>query len=265
MQQSVDTLVVARDENVSSDLGLRIDAFKKVVTLSIAEVKEAKVKLLLAEDGTENIKLWKEDILNRLNSVLDYLNNTEEPVLSGSVKSVETIKSMAQAFKDWRDLKYVPLLGEVEDYLVLQKGKDVISTAKSRAVKIEKDITKLKKSNPKLAFELSVLLTKANKRIGEGMEVQDRAEQKFIADYVEPIVRTRKASTTIELGLVSTTVEISVYTPVTAATSSEATSTTGKEVLKTQSIKELVKASFQDVKDAYQVFIDMSNLVRELL
>lgn len=266
VEESVNTLAVSKDEGTAGDLGLRIEAFKKVTALSTVEVKDAKVKLILTDDDSEHIKAWKESVILKLNGLLDYVDDRQKAVSSGAVKDIQTIKDMAQSFKEWRETEYLPVLEEVDGYLAIRKGLEIIKTAEARAGKINKDILKIQKSNPRLAAILKTQIAKAQKKIDEANKFNDEAATAFDNANVQPIVKKKplsEASTTIEIGFATTTIELSLTTK--KATSSDIADDKeedGKDL--GVSIKDLVKTSFQKIKDAYQIFIEMSNSVREL-
>src|SRR3989344_4552706 len=64
----IDDLVTAKDENDTSlSFPLRIEAFKKVMELSISEAKELKIKLLSIEPlKDEMLILWRDEMIKSL-------------------------------------------------------------------------------------------------------------------------------------------------------------------------------------------------------
>lgn len=263
VKQSVDTLVIARDENVTSDLGLRIEALKKVIELSMSEAKELRVKLALLETEDE-LKIWREEVSNRLGEVLSYLDQKQKLSTSGDIKNIEALKEVAQTFKDWRDATYTPLAEEIDEFFAVKKGDEVIKVASARSLKIAKDIIKIQKINPKAALSLKASLQKADRLISDGASVQKNSFNVFYGKYVLPIVVTSTpVTTTSSLSIVIGTSTIGIGTS--TMIKMRMVESDGLKPFESEEvpIKDLIRASFQKVRDAYQVFIEMSSSVRE--
>ncbi|MDP2704543.1 MAG: hypothetical protein Q8P01_05045 [bacterium] len=291
VKSSVGDLVTARDENVADDLALRIDAFKKVVDLSLSEAKDFKVKLLLAEKESKDIRFWRDSALDQLDRAIRYFEAQKEGGVS-RFTSTEAIKELAGTFKDWRDVHYIPLTLSINDFLIVQKMEAITEVANGRSSKIAKDIVKLEKAGVAGASQLRVLLYKANVSIDASVEGGKNARALFLQTYVRPLlVTSTKDVSSSSLGIVasssltSLSPEESTSTPQTTLpvsdvqatssailplqTSPNTVSSSSREAAPAAnegtSIKGLARDTFRNVKDAYQVFIEMSDFVRKLL
>jgi hypothetical protein len=262
VEDSVDALVDAKDDEVD-DLALRINAFKKVVDLSITEATDLKVQLVLHESHEADLVGWSSSTLARLNSAVRYFKAQQKLDFS-DIEDVASIKSLALDFKKWRDKNYVSLTEEVNDFLLLEKGSAVLAIAHTRTKKIDGDLIALGSVGIKGLDGLRTMLVDASRAIERGALEHTGARALFLARYVDPLVATSSsshASSTDEviLGeeeLATSTVQVSATTTAEAAPEAED---------RDASIKDLITASFTEVKDAYRIFIEMSSLVRKLL
>lgn len=279
VKSSVGDLVTARDENVADDLALRIDAFKKVVDLSISETKDFKVKLLLVEKENKDILLWKDSTLGRLDRAIKYFEVQKDGGVS-RFTSIDAIKDLAGTFKEWRDAHYVPLASEINDFFIVQKVDAITDIASGRSAKIAKDIAKLEKAGVAGASQLRTLLQKANASIDTGLGRSKNARALFLETYVRPLLvtSTKDVSTSTSSSLLastsllssffsaSTSLPLGTSTPeTTASTISSSSPEAAPAASENASIKGLARATFQNVRDAYQIFIEMSDFVRKLL
>jgi len=293
VKEKLDDLVNAKDENNLTDLSLRIETFKKVIDLSVSEAKDLKVKLLAVDNMSDELGGWRDKMIGNLNQAVDHYNGQKE-FLADNEKSIdlETIKSLAQSFKTWRDENYLATADEVRDFLLVGQEQKSIQVAKKRLQKITDDISWLQKSGLKGIAELQKLLNNASALISEGESLNKEADDEFMNRYVylEPVESqlensgptgpvseaTSSTSTPASQPKDTETVEpinaatgsTSILESINQATSSTSTppeTSTSTEVFPPLSIKDLVRDSLGKLKEAYQVFIEMSNLVRELL
>ncbi len=133
---------------------------------------------------------------------------------------------------------------------------------------------KIQKSNPRLAAVLKNQMVKAEKSLKDAEALNASAGEAFNNIYVLPIIKKLSednATTTIEISFTTSSAELGFATKKSTSSEPEALPTKGKiekdsgddENLDV-SIKDLIKSSFQKVREAYQIFIEMSNSVREL-
>ena len=277
VKEQVNDLVTAKDENNPNELALRIETFKKVLDLSITEAKDLKIKFLTADfDKNDKALLpWRDKVSDALTDAGKYYEEQKQN-LGDKEKTIalEDIKTIAQDFKNWRETNYLTAADQINNFLLIQQEAGAIQVAKKRVIKIKDDIIKIQKINAKTAGELSKLLNKADQLIKESDKVNQEAEKNFRELYIEPKPVITEVTTIESTSTKSETEENTSTTTLSKkelAVSNENATTTGADSEKTAqpisppSIRDLVKDSLTKVKEAYRVFIEMSNLVRKLL
>lgn len=267
VKESVDTLVGAKDDNNPNDAVFRVEAFKKVLDFSVAEARNLKVKLIASFEGeSSSTASWKDDAVRRIDAALAYYADEQMFVKENPDMTLDEIKSVADAFKAWRERTYLPLSEEVTDFLFVKQQGKTLKITEARRAKIGEDLAKLieafgvKKTQP--LSDLYAEAASSTKRAGV-LYLQARAL--FMERFVAPLFATTTsatstaAATSTELTHASTSVTTSENGTSTAATE------TSTSLLPPVSIKDLIRESLTSVKDAYRVFIEMSNAVRKLI
>ena len=252
VKESVTTLINAKDEENPNDITFRIETFKKVIDFSIAEAKDLKIKLfgIDSKKVSTSTDVWKNKMMKNLDDALEYYDSEKNFIKDGEGSLVLTeIKTRAETFKGWRENTYVPTADEINDYFLIEQEKQALETTKNRASKIRLDIEKLKKAKIK-TVNLEKLFSKTDILIKDAQELNDKAALLFYKTKILPPQDEEIISEVLTEEMINTT-----------------TSTVINEVEKNPepSIKDLVRESFTKVKSVYQIFIDMSNLVRKLL
>jgi len=250
-QTIVETLVGAKDEGFSDDIGLRTETFRQVVDLAINEAKNVRLQVLAAERADEvgtSTLAWRDLAVKRLDAILgSYESEKEELKAHEAALTLEDIRARAASFKARRDETYLPLYEEVMSYVLLRKNESALEIAFDRWGRIEKDVAILMSGGLKGTFGLKMLFASTTTHLSAARSSYEAAQEKFENIYIA--VDAPAATSTSALP---------------AATSSLDKQTGGAEPMDV-SIKGLVKQSFQSVKDAYRIFIEMSSLVRKLL
>ena len=281
-EESVEVLATVKDsqfENPVLDLAFRIETFQKVIALSNSEAKSLKLKILNLEssdDLNENYYLWLKDMINQLNQVLDYYEEQLQVLENNEPITLDIIKQLAQDFKEWRQSNYLPFANQIVDFLLINQEKKAISIAQKRFQKISIDIHKLQKADLEGISVLIVMLNKANDSIGESIRINQEAELLFNKLHIEPFLlilsslnATTTNATTTAITTTSTIMNnFGTTTTITFTTStpdSDSTSTIELAEGQVPSIKDLIRNSLSHIREAYQIFIEMSSLVRELL
>ncbi len=273
VKESLDNLVTAKDDRQPMELSLRIETLRKVIDLSLAEAKDTRVKLLELENLKGDEEVWRDISADTMKDAMDYFQSQEQ-YLDDNEKTltVDDVKNAAKDFKDWRDKNYLPTFSAVRDYFLVNQQDKTIETARKRWQKIDADVQKLEKAKVKGIKDARAMLVAADKLITESAESNKNARVLFFSTFIERATTTEATSTatstnenttsTITMLLLSTT------STDTLATSTDATSTEAKAT-STQptalSIRDTVKQSLSKVRDAYNVYIEMSTLVRKLL
>ncbi|MEX1013686.1 MAG: hypothetical protein WDZ80_00820 [Candidatus Paceibacterota bacterium] len=227
-RESVNELIEAKDEESPLDLGLRIETFKKAINLSIAEAKDLKVKLI-AEDDIENedFIIWREESLVIINNSLDYYEKFKEYTeVNKNRINEDVIKDIALQFKEEREEKFIKINKEIRNFLLIQKAKETIDITNKRWGRIETDLENLEEAEfIDENSDLWSLLDQSKVFIEKGDKLIVEAEENF---YNQKIRKTIPDNLDL-------------------------------------SIKDDLIASLNEMRSAYQVFIEMSNMVRDLL
>lgn len=253
VKESVTTLINAKDEENPNDIAFRIETFKKVIEFSIAEAHDLKIKLFGIDSkkvGTSTV-VWKNKMMKGLDEALEYYDS-EKSFIKDEEDSLilAEVKTRAGVFKEWREDKYVPTADEVNDYFLIEQQKQALETTKKRTEKIRLDIEKLKRAKIKTAG-LEKLFLRVDPMIKDAQELNDKADLLFY--------KTKILQQPLKEGVMGETTTDEII--------SATTSTVIEEIEKNPepSVKDLVRESFTKVKSVYQIFIDMSNVVKKLL
>ena len=278
VQNRLDDLVTAKDESGSQTLDLRIATFGKVIDLSLAEAKDLKVRLLTADNLSDEITAWQNTMVGQLTRAIEYLGNEKQNLADRALLDLNDLKSMAQDFKNWRDGEYLPYANQVRDFFLVRREENAVQVATTRLRKISDDVKKLERARIKNVEQLTELLGKASDLVKDGQNINSEVQNLFWEEDISPIVSTSTATSTTgnasSTGDVATTSSptstITVFLPListstTSSTNATSSETNGSPELQPTSIKELAEESLAKVRGAYQVFIEMSNLVRNLL
>lgn len=177
------------------------------------------------------------------------------------------IKNLAEDILTWRKDKYIPLLGQINDFILVISNEQSTKIARSRFDKISSTISILRLSNvasiKSLLDEASVLTSKADKLNTEA--------HLLVSDYFIPIpaYSTSTATGTDMLYATGTPVAIdSVATSTNedkADAGAKAASTPKLTSTSTPTVVSLVKSSIISLKGAYTNYLKISVLVRNIL
>ncbi len=275
VRDRVDNLVTSKDEGATESLSLRIEAFKKVLDLSLAEAKDLKLKILAIEIKDDKaLSTWKNAMLDALSATLSFYESQQGSLIDQDINSIEKIKTIAEEFKAWREEHYLLITNQVNDFLLIGQEGKAIATAQKRAKKINEDVQKL--SGIKKNADLVGLFKKAEEAIIEAVNLNrgaaDSFREKYVAQYEEkpeavPQINAQEEATSSPSSTTSHKLEsggLGQSESTSSATSTVPNTSAGEAVLH-PSIRDLVKSSLMKVKETYQAFIEMGNFVRKLL
>ncbi len=258
-KDALDNLLSAKDAGDVSDVTLRVSAFNQVLDLSTAEAKDFELKLLTV-DKNADYNVWVKNSLDGLTNALVFYDS-ERQTLASSSPTLDDIKSMASDFKTWRDKNYVPLLNQLQDFFLVRQEFSAIGTSEKRLNNIQSDLSTLNFSS-KNQKAISGMLDAASSDIKGAKDLNNQAYQLFLKSDVEPLTATSTEATSTEATSTETVATSTSPSTSTATSTDTAESTSTPQIV---SIKGLVGESLSKIKDAYQNFIDISNLVRKLL
>ncbi|MCL4403855.1 hypothetical protein M1432_00675 [Patescibacteria group bacterium] len=289
VQAAVQSLVSAKDTGNTNDVALRVTAFEQVLSLSQNEAQDYELKLVNAQSGKE-YDVWKNSALNGLSQALAYYDSENQAVNGTSTITSEDIKQIASDFESWREDTYLPLVNQIQDFLLVNQETAAVKVAAVRYDKIVSDLQGLGVAAITRSKTIAQSLNDASSSIVSAGNLNDQATKLFMSLYVASTSTAADQSASSSDSSASTTIDVAPL--VLTATSSNDDSATSSATLAGQvstgtiatstasagqatstvatssnpiSIKGLVKASLDDVRNAYQDFIDISNLVRSLL
>ncbi len=273
----VDDLVTAKDDSASNDTELRIETFKQVLDLSSAEAKDYEYKLLTI-DKDDTFEPWKQNALDALTQTLVYYDSERTLVSDPSTIDAAKIKSIAEDFRKWREDTYIPLVTQIQDFILLKQEAAAIQTASIRLQKINENLSSLGYTPDGKNF--GALVRNAGKSIGDATDLNRKAAEMFVAQYVVTNATDTASSTSTSTAIstpdflrnMTAARAVPVVMPVfVSSTVSSAASSTVQDASSTVSspsaisVKDVIKSSLDNIRGAYQNFIDISNLVRRLL
>lgn len=250
VKESVGELIGARDTNSSKESNLRLETYKKVLELSIEDAKETKLKLLAFEEGkktTTTLTLWKNAKLKALNSAIKYYENEFVEVMDIEYPTMEGIKYRAEELKKWREEVYIPLSKEIQGFIFIELQKQTIETTEKRFEKVSADVDKLREIKFKDIEFIEERLETARKLIDKSIAINNDAEKLFKKRYLIKFMKDDNEEKISLLKEIEKEKKREDYAQISQT-----------------SIKDLVDNSFTQVKDVYQIFIEMSNSVRGL-
>lgn len=270
IKESVDTLVSAKDKNNPNETAFRAETFKKVIDFSIVELKDLKVKFLAAaaeQRTSSTIGMWREHILSEINKTATFYEIVKKNAdkIDENV-SDEEIKNNAEDFKKWREENFSPLAEEINNFLLIEQQKSSIDTAEKRWEKVKNDVLKLKKSySAKKMQPFETLLKQAEESNADAKEIYMEARDLFDKTYLSPFKEKDNAATTTVTATEKENAVVASSTKADIIKNSADENASSTPPIPPPSIRDLIKDSLTNVKRTYQIFIEMSGLVRKLL
>lgn len=263
IKESAVNLINAKDEeNLSpaekeqKELELRLEILKKVVALAIQETKDIISQLKNLESKDSKFALQKEQLLKEFENFLTFYEEQKQNLEnSETINDLASVRNAAQSLKEWREKIYSPVFEKTTDLLLLRQQKTLLELAEKRHQKISADLKKLKKINSRVFAKTEKSLEQASVALNEARSLEQKAELMF---WFSP-----EAETSSVLTATSTATSSDIFSVPPLATNSS--STKDKTENQNSSIKDLVGQSLNKIKEAYRIFIEMSNSVKKLL
>lgn len=242
---------------VSDEVASKQQIFYKITDLFDAELKNLNDNLNGAklEDNSEFTQK-RNEFLKELSDFENYNKYLKEKI--SKTANPEDLKNLAINFKDWREKTYNSQAQIIINFALLLKQKEVSATAIERFGKIEKDIKKLTNLGVEQTIKLTFLLNESKSKLNLADESFQKAKN-ILYDYLS-------ASSSQDI-IATSTISTSTIATSTIATSTEATSTipiAPMEQFDTSKFQESIKESFEKIKSAYEIFLEMSNLVKKI-
>lgn len=253
VKQTVDDLVSAKDEKTPQELPLRIQAFRKVLDLAIAEAKDLKVRLLSEETEDSKLSALREELIKKISEALkNYEERAKKFSLLERDLNLEDIRLIAEDFQKNRESNFSVATQTAHDFLASRQIGRVLEIARARYDKIETDLKKMGKN--RTTDNLNSLLKKAKKNLESAEKNSRLASERFEQEYLLPKKSAAESEAPATASIMAATEESATSTP---------TSTAAISPVFPPSIRDLVQESLTSVKDTYQVFIEMSAVVRK--
>ena len=287
VNEGTKNLITAKEqENLSpaekekEELNLRLEVYGKILNLSTKETKDALDQLKALGNLNEKASFLREQLAQKFEGFLEFYNEQKKTLEkpekiaiqqaqdnAGQNQAIDLsrIKEMAQFFKDWREAIYLPELKVATNFLQINRQKTTMEMAENRFKKITSDIKKLKKINFKGVNELGKYLDLAANYLKEARDLRQEAENNFWLIMASSTITTASSTAT------STSIEIATSTEEIANPAGDTASTSVSTSISIStedqflSIKSLMGQSLNKIKEAYQIFIEMSNFVKKLL
>lgn len=240
---------------IEDNLLEKIDAYKKVIDLALEEVKDLKVKLLnLDKLSIKDLELQTE-YLKELNEVINYYEKEKEDFLKKEDVDLIFLKKAAENFKKWREDNYLPINNKIIDFILIKQQLKALEVTKNRYQKIDNDFKKIssKVKNQKIFVQISNLLNNADIKIKTAENYFQLADDLFKEKYLlkdKKIIIDDKKTSSLENFFESSTV------------TSVSTSSFGNLEKKQKEIKDLIYLSFEEIKQTYGYFLEISKLLK---
>ncbi len=247
-------------EKEKQEISIRQEALKKIIELSKLELDDLRKKLDVVEvTGNEQKELRKE-FYDTLDLFATHYATSTEQVMQENL-TLPAVKELAKQFKEWRDTYYTPQIQLLLNFLLVYNTVPVLSTADTRLEKIMSDLRKLENARLIVKSDYQRQLDQAVDHLTSAHVFQNRAEQSLLA-----ILREQAAhSTTTISDLETATTTATTTIPELAATTTPATTTVKIIDPRLENTKDLIRHSLEDIKSAYNNFLDISKNVKRKL
>jgi Holliday junction resolvase len=244
VKESVNELLTVRDddtltaeEKIEKELDARKNVVGEVLSLSITEVTnlEKDLKSLTFTKGSREESM-RDAFIVALASYKTYFN--QEKSTLEDVISIDEAKALAQEIKTYRDEIYNKQTQIIVEFVLLFRNEQALATTQSRYDKIVADVAKLEKKG----------------YISNGKFVEPLKQ-------VETLIKDAKTMTAQARTIILATDEEKSATAKAAAKKA-----TESEIVKdAPTSRALLVKSFENVKDSYVLFIQISKDVRGML
>ncbi len=261
-------LIIIRDEKPGSadELFLRLEIFRKIIDLSITEASELRTSLLLLNYKEKNEIEWRDETIKKLDEIVNYYNDQKSLIEKEKGLSIDLAITNALEFKNWRLEKYLPISKEINNFFLLKHGGRAQDVARTRLEKIIRDVNRLASVKFKNSDALMVMLKEAEIFMGESNEIYksafkifwegvDKQKEREEEYQIETLNEAETSEPKIEENVVSQAEPLEQL----GAENKEIEKADEKPII---SIEDLIKDSLVKIRSSYQIFIEMSDLVR---
>lgn len=250
-QENPDTLLaISEDEALSEEerFTKAKDGFTLALTLATEKVTELTENLENREfdEGSRENEL-KNSFLESLSEYGTYYSTTLTEV--ETLTTLQDIQTLAQEVKDYRDTVYSPEVENIVQFILVFYSEDLINIASERFVKISEDIETLESLGLIERDKFDNQLSDVDSLLEEADILRGEAKDMILAvPHGED-----ETITTEEVAEASTTEEMEIPT--------------GSEIdVDEENIPtDTIEKSLNNVKSAYEIFLEISAVVKETL
>lgn len=255
---------------LNNNLLEKAEAFKKVLDLALIEAKDLKIKLTSLDKLNKEELEFQTEFLKELNEAILFYEKKKETFLNQDNLDLQFLKNEAKVFKTWRDENYLPLNKKIIDFILIKQQKKALEITKNRYQKIESDLKKLdvkKIKNKMFLNKINQFFDELKKELNLAENNYQKAEELFGKLYFKNVnlstedVLDSKNNYKEVIDLTSTTLAISSLT---SSKDFFDKSILDEKQQEKKEIKELILDSFNNVKNVYKNFIEISKLFNNL-
>jgi len=244
---------------------------EKALSLAIEKVDKLSGELNAREfaEGSKEAEL-KNGFLQNLEEYAAYYSGMLER--AAALENLESVQSLAKEIRDYRDTVYSPGVEGVVEFILVFYSEDVIRTATERFEKISADIEKLETLGLVEEGIFSEKMGVIEGLLGAASDLRMEAKNAVIPAETEEATTTTSTEEVVEADATSTDEAEADIEESETPQDQQATSTeevvVSEEVLEEDSPKtpkDLLEESLNNVKESYEIFLEISNSVRETL
>lgn len=282
VQNKVDELVELKDNSTLSDqekesqeIQIRKEALDQIVDLSLAETKNLEDKLNALTLESDDQKAAKEKFLEILDRNINYSVDLKKNIDKENI-TLDEVKNLAQEYKDWRADNYGIYVKKITAFTLVFQEKAVLKIANIRLDKIMSDLKNLqnakilKKEDTWNLINLSMKsLTNAKIFNSNAETIISKSIKKDLLDVASSTPASEMASTSPENLTQTATSSLSEKlgtSGLATSTISTATTTSALQITAEEDKAQvLIEKSLKEIKNAYNYFISISNIVNKKL
>lgn len=207
------------------------NALKKISELTALEIKDLQSQLGKLKDlGVDHIEL-KNRFFSDLENYLANLESFNEELNAGNL-TLDSIKNLAAKLKTWRESVYDPATQNIATFLLIYRGQSILKITDDRYDKISSDIKKLASAKMVKTDALEILLNEAATDLKTAHAFNNEAKS-----ILNKLLEVKEING----------------------------EQNAEEKFQLSDVQEMVKKSLAKVRVVYQIFFEMSSLVKKLM
>lgn len=270
LDKAMDNLLKTKDSDLSGTVRDRAEfkARKEVLIQTVIcaqeEISSAENRLTELKPETENDKnLAGQFAADLASATVKYGFYSDEIATSTGLLEV---KDLASGILKWRNDVYLPLLQQVNDFVLVINSERAVQTAEARFGKISTSLSILRLSQ---IYGIKTALDSAAKQTNKASALN--AEARSIVDSYIRATSTATSTEPLEKGAATSTGQFNAASSASSSTetidlaSKSAATSTAAEVKAQPKVIDMVKESLSSLKLAYNDYLKISGLVKQIL